>query len=126
MRGLVGFAVVGMAAALVACGGGTTPPADNNNNNDGGNNGGNGDGSTASVDVRDNSFSPDSVRVVAGGTVTWTWGGYDSHNVTFATPGVGNSETQIMGTHDVTFAEAGTFEYQCTRHSGMNGKVLVQ
>jgi len=83
----------------------------------------------ATVAVNDNFFSPDSVRIAVNGTVTWDWGsGGVVHNVTFA--GVAGAPANIpdrnTGTVSRTFAAAGTFNYQCTIHPGMNGKVLAQ
>lgn len=84
---------------------------------------------TASVAVNDNFFSPDSVRIAVNGTVTWDWGsGGVVHNVTFATVAgaPANIDNRNSGTVARTFDAAGTFNYQCTIHPGMNGKVLAQ
>ncbi|HET8635202.1 MAG TPA: plastocyanin/azurin family copper-binding protein [Gemmatimonadales bacterium] len=72
-------------------------------------------------------FTPATVRVATGGTVTWVFQSL-GHNVTFdATagapediPGV-NSNTSIAR----TFSTNGTFAYHCTIHSGMTGTVQV-
>ena len=101
---------------------------------------------TTAVDVRDNVFSPSAITVgtqVATfqdpfgnpyvdslpATVTWTWRGSDTHNVTFE-DGQGSSGTQVSGTHGRQFPTAGTFRYRCTIHSttftsGMVGSVRV-
>lgn len=78
---------------------------------------------TASVSVVDYAFNPDNSTVAAGGTVTWTWNGSDQHNVTFSDAASGN---QASGTYTRTFSTAGTFPYQCTLHSGMNGTIVVE
>jgi len=82
------------------------------------------------VDVKDNSFSPGSVSVAAGTTVTWTWKGSATHNVTWVGGSPAASATQSSGTYQRTFATAGTFEYYCTIHgtptSGMRGSITVQ
>jgi plastocyanin len=71
-------------------------------------------------------FNPDSVRIAVSGTVTWSFPGPETHNVTFATaPPGGNIPNRNSGSEDRTFPTAGTFTYQCTLHSGMNGKVVV-
>lgn len=80
---------------------------------------------TASVSVLDNFFNPTSSTVSAGGTVTWTWGGGVDHNVTFSAGS--SSGTQTAGTFARTFADAGSFGYQCTIHgSSMSGTIVVQ
>jgi plastocyanin len=78
----------------------------------------------ASVTVDDNFFDPTTQRVAAGGTVTWTWAGSVGHNVTFAT-GM-NSATQASGTFSRAFPAAGSFDYECTIHSGMIGTITVE
>lgn len=75
------------------------------------------------------SFSPDTVKIAAGGSVTWTFsaGGSAPHNVTFNTPPAGgNIGDSSTGSVSRTFGAAGRFPYQCTRHPGMNGSVVVR
>lgn len=80
---------------------------------------------TAAVNVQDNQFVSANVRVLAGGTVTWTWQGNNPHNVTFT--GGPASVTQTEGGFERTFAAAGTFPYICTVHGqSMSGTVTVE
>ena len=82
-------------------------------------------GMTASVSVLDNFFDPTSSTILAGGTVTWTWGGGVDHNVTFSAGS--SSGTRTAGTFARTFADAGSFGYQCTIHgSSMSGTIVVE
>jgi plastocyanin len=79
---------------------------------------------TAAVDVEDNQFVSATVRVLAGGTVRWTWQGDNPHNVTFT--GGPASATQTEGEFERTFAAAGSFPYICTVHGqSMSGTVTV-
>lgn len=73
-------------------------------------------------------FSPDTVKIAATGTVTWTFPGPETHNVTFdgAAPAGGNIADRSSGTDSRTFANAGRYPYRCTRHAGMNGAVVVR
>jgi plastocyanin len=81
--------------------------------------------STTSVAVRDNVFDPQNIQVARNATVTWTWAaGASAHNVTF-TDGTHSSDI-ATGSYTRTFATAGTFNYSCTLHAGMNGTVTVQ
>jgi plastocyanin len=84
-------------------------------------------GSTATVSTPGDSFSPQSVTIVSGGTVTWNIAGA-THNVTFgaAAPPGGNIPDSRGATVSRSFPTAGTYDYQCTRHDGMTGRVLVQ
>lgn len=72
-------------------------------------------------------FSPQTIRVATGGTITWKFESV-GHNVIFDAvtgapaniPG-SNSNTNIAR----TFATNGTFPYHCTIHPGMTGTVQV-
>ncbi len=84
---------------------------------------------TVGVDIKDNFFSPRDTVIQTGGTVTWTWLGSATHNVTFTggpTPLPGNGGNMTNGG---TFHEAitgvGTYSYSCTNHAGMNGTLTV-
>jgi plastocyanin len=86
---------------------------------------------TASVDVLDNSYSPATVTILAGGTVTWTWKGGNPHSVTSGTGTDDNkfpsSAIQTTGTFMQTFATKGNFPYFCKQHgASMSGTVVVQ
>jgi plastocyanin len=71
-------------------------------------------------------FDPQTVAITRNGTVTWTFN--LQHNVTFG--GTQGSPANIPNTSSGSvsrqFDTAGTFNYQCTLHSGMSGTVVVQ
>jgi len=73
-------------------------------------------------------FSPDTVKIAVNGSVTWTFPGPETHNVTFdgTAPAGGNISDRNGGSDARTFANAGRFSYRCTRHAGMNGAVVVR
>ena len=74
------------------------------------------------------SFSPSTVTIQTGGTVTWRNTSGVVHNVTFnpATGAPSNIGDHSSGDNTRTFGTAGTFGYQCTLHGGMTGSVVVQ
>jgi plastocyanin len=122
-------------AALViaaACGGGGAsnsvvgPGGGNTGGNTGGSTGGSSDPvATTSVSVGDNIFTPSSIVVSSGATVTWTWAaGAGLHNVTF-NDGTQSGDKSGGATFTRTFSTAGTFNYACTLHVGMTGTVKV-
>ena len=84
---------------------------------------------TASVTTPGLSFSPQTVHVTKGGTVSWTMSGI--HNVTWDNPPatVANSPTCNTGNclYDITMPNiSGTYNYHCSVHgAGMNGTVVV-
>lgn len=83
----------------------------------------------ATVTTPGETFSPAAVTIGVGGIVTWQFTGSTRHNVTFSgtAPAGGNiPDTDPGGTAQRTFSTAGTYNYTCTRHSGMDGSVTVQ
>ena len=75
-------------------------------------------GSSKTVAVKNNAFSPTSVKIRKGGKVTWRWtqGGVP-HNVTPASGGAGSKTSSKKGfTFTKAFPKAGTFKYVCTIH----------
>jgi plastocyanin len=86
------------------------------------------------VTVSSNTFTPASISIKAGDTVTWTWAG-GNHDVTSGANCTNDNvftKSALQSTNGATFQQkfdkAGTFEYFCTPHcaGGMKGKVVVQ
>ncbi|HWO06205.1 MAG TPA: cupredoxin family copper-binding protein [Methylomirabilota bacterium] len=77
------------------------------------------------VEIRAHGFSAPALTVKAGTTVTWINHDDDAHTVTstanaFRSPGLDTDET-----FSFTFTQPGTYEYFCTLHPLMTGKVVV-
>jgi nitrite reductase (NO-forming) len=77
-------------------------------------------------------FVPDTLTVSKGTTVSWTNGDSTLHTVTSGSPEAGNSGTEFDSsylaagkTFQHQFNTAGTFDYYCTLHPYMKGKVVV-
>ena len=116
---------------LAACGGGGAatdstgtdqPPAEETPAPGGG-----GSPSATVVTAAGTTFSPATVTIAQGGAVTWQFS--STHNVTFgsAKPAGGDvPNTNSGATATRTFPNAGTYNYDCTLHSGMSGSVIVQ
>jgi plastocyanin len=71
-------------------------------------------------------FLPDVINVAVDGTVCWTNDDFLTHNATSVPPGA--FATQNLGpgeSYRHTFASAGSFEYECTLHPGMTGRIDV-
>lgn len=78
----------------------------------------------ATVDIVDNQFSPNSVVIVPGGTVTFHWVGTAGHSVTpTGTPTFSPSAGVSYPPKDlvVTFANPGTYNYYCIIHGSADG-----
>jgi plastocyanin len=98
--------------------------------------GGGGPGVTI-VQVQDDSFSPQTVTIKVGETVSWVWEGVHPHSTT-ADNGAWDSTVQTKPfTYNHTFQSGdpgvpGTFPYYCKKHgspgpmgAGMRGSVIV-
>ena len=135
MRWIRQAALTGMLAFAAAC-----PSGDSTGNNGNGPSYPNNPGGTpvlsASVSVYDNYYSPASVNLSAGGTVTWNWIGEEGHSVT---PAPGTTFSPVAGVSFppkslvVTFGSAGAYQFYCTVHGtdaygqgAMTGSVFVQ
>ena len=77
-----------------------------------------------SVSIVDYSFSPGTISVNVGDTVTWTNSGKQPHNATGSGISTGTLKTGQSGSH--TFTKAGTFSYICSIHPFMKGAVVVR
>jgi plastocyanin len=77
----------------------------------------------ATVTLKNIAFNPTTVTVTAGQSVWWKWDdGSIPHNVTADNF---QSVTEEHGAYSHVFPTPGTFQYRCTIHSGMTGKVVV-
>jgi plastocyanin len=78
------------------------------------------------VTIADFAFSPQTVTVTVGDTVTWTNSDQIAHT---ATAGDGSWDTGDIAQGQsaaITFSTAGTFAYICTPHPTMTGTVVVE
>jgi plastocyanin len=71
-------------------------------------------------------YSPSSLTVSVGTTVTWTNGDSTAHTVTSDTNLFDSGSIPPNGHFSYMFPNAGTFRYHCTLHPGMTGSVTVQ
>jgi plastocyanin len=82
--------------------------------------------STPTVKLGDNFFSPTKLTVTAGTTVTWTWAGSATHNVTVVKgPKKFHSPDQASGTYKQRLTRTGTYQIVCTFHPGMTMTLKV-
>ena len=128
----IGVAGLGVTTALLfsACGNG--PPAGSGG---GGGAGGGGDvgskatGATAATTVKETDqlkFNPSSASVKVGDVVEWDNSSTVAHNVTFDSYSSITSDTMNQGdTFQVKFTKAGTYQYHCTFHPGMDASITV-
>lgn len=114
-RPIIALVALVLTFGLVACG-------DDDDSTDNGTAATDAAPTTHSVEVDDNFFNPEEIEISVGDTVNWEWVGNEPHNV------VGDdfeSDLQQEGSFEHTFDEAGTYQYVCTIHPGMEGVVEV-
>lgn len=117
---IVAIAIIGLlvlsAFALTACGSKTpsTTPGSS-----GGTSGG------ASVAMQNFAFSPATVEIKVGESVTWTNNDSVSHTVD-GDGGIASGDMAGGATYTKKFDTAGTFAYKCSIHPSMTGKVVVK
>ena len=80
---------------------------------------------SASVNAGDFFFSPASVTIAVGDTVTWHNSGQAPHNATGNNGSFSTGTINPGGSASHTFSSAGTFSYICTIHPNMKGTVRV-
>lgn len=125
-------AVVWMAIANPGMQGDSTPPEihqNNASNNPGATPGG--PQSEVTVNIKNSSFTPPTITIKKGGTVTWVNDDTIRHNVIAKEAGnaaglpTHNELFGKGGTYKFTFNETGTFDYLCEPHPFMTGTVKV-
>jgi len=71
-------------------------------------------------------FTPASITVTAGTTITWTNKDAIAHTVTSSTNLFNSGSIGNGGVFSFTFPNAGTFSYYCAIHTSMTASVTVQ
>jgi len=83
----------------------------------------------SSVMVQDFTFTPATIEVAAGTTVSWMNHDTAPHTVTAGTPEAAsdafNEPLSPGASAEITFDQTGTFAYYCAVHPGMRGEVVV-
>lgn len=80
---------------------------------------------THAVEIADFAFAPATLTITVGDTVTWTNRDAVAHTAT-STTGVFDSRDLEQGeSYSVTFTAPGTYDYLCTPHPSMTGRVVV-
>jgi plastocyanin len=78
------------------------------------------------VQIKDDAFSPQTITVVAGQTVTFTNEDDDAHTVTAADGSFDSKGLDTNGLWRHTFAKPGVYRYFCALHPFMKGTIVVK
>jgi plastocyanin len=85
-----------------------------------------GPGPVATVSMDHNTFIPDEITVVPGTTVTWVNKEFMPHTVVETNKGFRSKILAKDISFSFTFATAGEYDYLCSIHPNMKGKVIVK
>ena len=80
---------------------------------------------THAVDISDFAFSPATLTITAGDTVTWTNGDPVIHTATSTTGAFDSGDLAEGESFSFTFTTPGTYDYLCTPHPTMTGQIVV-
>jgi amicyanin len=85
-----------------------------------------GAGPVATVTMDHNTFIPGEITVVPGTTVTWVNKEAMPHTVVDTNKGFRSKTLTKDASFSFTFATAGDYDYLCSIHPNMKGKVIVK
>lgn len=77
------------------------------------------------VFIQGMTFTPSTITIKAGTTITWTNKDGYAHTVTSDTNLFDSGNVASNGTFKFTFATAGTYPYHCSIHKSMTATVVV-
>jgi plastocyanin len=82
----------------------------------------------ARVGIVDNAFVPAQMALPSGKIVIWSNGGSEGHDVTGSGPGGAwrSGTLAPLQQYERVFAQPGIYDYACTIHPEMRGRVVVQ
>jgi plastocyanin len=83
-------------------------------------------GPAATVSMDHSTFIPSELTVVPGTTVTWVNKETMPHTVVDMNKGFRSKTLAKDASFSFTFATAGDYDYQCSIHPNMKGKVIVK
>lgn len=127
MKVVRALSLIVMVAAVLSCQA-EVPPGLPGNGVGGGPGGPPGSGGN-SIKVGDNFYSPNTITVNVGDSITWNWIGNQQHSVTFTQTNGPDSGVQGNGSSfKLIETQSGTYSYYCKIHGAqvMSGTVTVQ
>ncbi len=80
--------------------------------------------SANTISIQNFAFSPETLTVKKGTTITWTNNDATSHTIKSAT--FNSGDLAKGATFKFTFDTPGTFDYSCGIHPSMKGKIIVE
>ncbi|MCC6315172.1 MAG: ScyD/ScyE family protein [Thermomicrobiales bacterium] len=84
------------------------------------------DAGAMAVRIADFAFSPPTLDIAAGTTVTWTNADTAPHTATAKDTSFDSGNLDPGDSFAHTFADPGTYDYVCSYHAGMKGTIVVE
>jgi plastocyanin len=81
---------------------------------------------SSSVHIDNFAFTPAEITITPGTTLTWVNGDDIPHTVVASNKAFSSKVLDTDQQFSFTFTDAGTFEYFCSLHPHMKGKVIVK
>jgi len=82
-------------------------------------------GATHAVDIAEFAFAPAELTITAGDTVTWTNRDAVVHTATSVNGAFDSGDLETGASYSLTFTTPGTYDYLCTPHPSMTGRIVV-
>ena len=82
-------------------------------------------GTSNSVEIADFAFSPPTLTIAAGESVTWTNSDQVVHTATSTSGAFDSGDLDPGESYTFTFTTPGTYDYLCTPHPSMTGRIVV-
>ena len=76
--------------------------------------------------MQNTTFVPATKTIKVGTTITWTNKDTDTHDVKSSSGVFSSPSMNLNATFSYTFSTAGTYNYSCAFHAGMDGTIIVQ
>jgi amicyanin len=78
------------------------------------------------VEIVDFDYAPREITISVGDTVTWTNLDAVAHTATSTTGAFDSGDLEQGESWSLTFTSPGTYEYLCTPHPSMTGRIVVE
>ena len=83
-------------------------------------------GAAHAVDIVDFTFAPATLTIAVGDTVTWTNRDPVVHTATSTAGAFDSGDLDQDDSYSFTFTTPGTYDYLCTPHPSMTGRIVVE
>ena len=83
--------------------------------------------SSDNIEIKGFAFSPDTLTINVGDTVTWT--NMDSAKHTITSDSGSELDSELLSKNQIyshTFNTKGTYDYHCSVHTSMTGNIIVE